>query len=69
MNKILTTLIGTSLLTGALYAGQHTSMNNSKGCKAHSQSNNSMNSKSSMSKSTIQAFEDSFQEDDLQAGG
>jgi len=65
MNKILTTLIGTSLLTGALYAGQHSSMNNAKGCKAHSKCQYSCNiddKKSSKSDSQLR-FEKLVHED------
>jgi len=71
MNKILTTLIGTSLLTGALYAGQHTSMKNTKGCSAHSQCKFSMKSdkESTTTKTGIDLFFEQYTQNDPNGGG
>ena len=68
MNKILTTFIGTSLLAGALYAGQHTS----NGCNAHSQCQSSMKkdngscniNDSKVSKTAVELVIESFEEDE-----
>ena len=74
MNKIITTLIGTSLLAGALYAGQHTS----KGNNTHSQCNNTVKSDKSIcsvseakvsTKSAIDLFQESLAQNDPFGGG
>ena len=68
MNKILTTLIGTSLLTGALYAGQHTSKENN----THSQCNKSSvasDKNSNMSKTALELFQESLAQNDPYGGG
>jgi len=55
MNKILITLLGTSLLAGALYAGQNTSIKNEK--------------ELTMSKSGVELFFERYAQNDPNGGG
>ena len=67
MNKIITTLIGTSLLAGALYAGQSTSQGNYE----HSQTKSSVASDKNLnlSKTALDLFQESLAQNDPFGGG
>ena len=68
MNKILTTLIGTSLLAGALYAGQHTSKGNNTHSQCH-KSSVASDKNSNMSKTALDLLQESLVQNDLYGGG
>jgi len=67
MNKILTTLIGTSLLAGALYAGQHTSKGNNT--NSHCNSSVASDKNSNMSKTALDLLQESLAQNDLYGDG